>query len=168
MNEPTDRQQAAADRVATAGEHADAVVKMDEVIESNRELTQSSRDLARAVIMDREREHKARSRFRILIAAVAAVGIALLAGGFAILLIVLHDQDSIKAGQRASEEARATLFDCVVPSGQCYQDGQQRTLLFINNLNEQAILRAACSPEFVDESVKERASDIAQCIRDNQ
>jgi hypothetical protein len=63
-------------------------------------------------------------------------------------------------------EARTQIRDCIEPSGQCYKDGQTRTVKAIGTIQEGIALAAACAPNFAGLPMQQRIMAIEKCIAD--
>jgi hypothetical protein len=146
--------------------------QVQELIRSSHDLAQSSRDMAEAankqtlaIEQGRERDSRARKRFYTILTALGALFVAFSAGVLTILLVVLSNQDSIQKGQQASEDARSTLLDCVVPGGQCFKDSQQRTADALTLLNQTSVVRDVCVLRFTHEPIPAAILDTLDCIK---
>lgn len=137
------------------------------VADSSLKLAESAREQTEAYAAGRQRDAAARKRFYTILSVLGAIFLVFIAGVLTILIVVLKDQDSIKAGQAASENARQIILDCVTPDGQCFKDGQDRTGDLVLNLNKVTLLSAVCAQRFRDESLNRAIVETSKCIQDN-
>ena len=125
--------------------------KLDALILSTDEMTESNNALALAMVEYQERAKTAARRFRVTIGIMFAT-IALVLGG-------------VVAELNGSHAARDLIIDCVQPTGKCYQDGQARTAKAIGSINEVSVLAAACAPNYVNLPLPQRVAAIEACIK---
>lgn len=135
--------------------------RIERLIETSTAQTEASRHLAAATyaeaqsrVEQQERAKLAKRRFRIQIALVIA--------GF--LGLYIRQEYTLSA----SQDTRDQIVDCVVPTGQCYRDGQARTGQFLELLERESIVRAACAPNYTTvQPLKRRIAAIDACIQRN-
>lgn len=133
--------------------------KIDELIQSNKHVTDTTREMvkasedqaaaadrfAMAMVEYQEREHKAAFRYRSIIKVVVAcftvLTLVLLAGLIVIVTLVLTNNET-------ASTARDTLLDCVVPGGDCWKRGVESTKAAVNGISDQDLINAVCASHY--------------------
>lgn len=128
-----------------------------DLVRASREQTASSERVAsateqytQAMLAHQERAKLAARRYRITIVVLV---------GFFVALLIRQE-----VANRASQDARRTLLDCIVPTGTCYKHSQERTAKVVGSVNRFATLAAACAPNFTGLPLGPRIDAIQHCI----
>lgn len=132
--------------------------QVERLIASTDRNATASVKLATATTEYQERARLARSRFRWTIVAFCLVLTALLVG---VVVLFLKISDSLNA----SKDARATILDCVQPSGKCAQRSNGQLAQVIAGLERNQVVSAVCAARYVGLPVDVAIAKTERCVR---
>jgi hypothetical protein len=127
-----------ADRTERA---TDAALKLAEIALSGQKAAEARE--AHAIHQDKIKTR----RFWITMGGIFLIVIAIGVVMIVFLVKISTVVDKVKTSTAASSDARATILDCVVPGGKCYNRSQAQTATILDQLNIQGIARGVCLQE---------------------
>lgn len=119
----------------------DAALKLAEIALEGQKAAERREDSAK------RREKIQTRRFWITVSGIFFIVVALGIIMLVFLVKISTVLDRVQTSTNASADARATILDCVVPGGECYNRSQAQTAVVLDQLNNQGIARGVCLQE---------------------